>query len=543
MKLVDDITVIANSDDYRQEALSERLANAGMLPMFGFPTRTRNLLTSWPRSGREWPPKGAIDRNLDIAISQFAPGSQSVKDKAVHTAVGVATFVPKSNTIEVRDGFSPPLSQRGNPNPIGMCRNCQAVIRFRPDRPTTEDCPVCHQPGNVRVLDAREPGDFFTDLDRQDFEGQFEWRPRASRPTLGIDDTSVDGDVREPAAEGNGRARALRDQIMSINDDGGREGFEFQQAIVYGDRRAGAWVAGSASMDEDAAAASAEAVQGVGEKVRVALLAQRVTDVMLFDVASWPTGIAAEPTTVEGRAAWYSLAFWLRLAAGQLLDIDPGELQAGFRSIGRSTGPAGQAFLADQLENGAGYCRELATPDRLRQLLAQANVEHIGTIANIWAGAGPSGDLVSAHCAHCDTSCNRCLRDFHNMPYHGLLDWRLALDMARLAATGQVPGLDEPWGEVPNPWRQLSGAGDDMTAPVPATLSRLGYGPSTQFGSLSGYVHDGSHRRVIVVRHPLWTSDHPEWQVAEAEVRQRYQGHEIRPLSPFMILRRPIECL
>lgn len=543
-KLVDDITAIAGSDDYHQEALSERLANAGLLPMFGFPTRTRNLFTSWPRSGREWPPKGAIDRNLDIAISQFAPGSQTVKDKAVHTAVGVATFVPKGNTIEVRDGFSPPLSQRDNPHPIGMCRNCQAVIRFRPDRPATEDCPVCNEPGSVRVLDAREPGDFFTDLDRQDFEGQFEWRPRASRPTLVIDETSVYGDAYEPAAEGNARARALRHQIMSINDDGGRDGFEFQQARVDGKPEHGAWVAGSASMDEDAAEVSSDRVTGSGEKVRVALLAQRVTDVMLFDVAAWPTGIAADPTTVEGRAAWYSLAFWLRLAAGQLLDIDPGELQAGFRSIGRSTGPAGQAFLADQLENGAGYCRELATPDRLRQLLDQANVERIGSIANIWAAGNQGADRDLTHHDHCDTSCNRCLRDFHNMPYHGLLDWRLALDMARLASTGQPPGLDEPWGEIPNPWRRLAeGVEEAVSAPVPITLGRLGFGNGVQFGNLLGYVHIGAQPRIIIVRHPLWSNDHPEWRRAEAEARQRYEGHEIRPLSPFMILRRPIECL
>ena len=57
-RLVGRITDIATSSEYLQEALSERLANAGLLPMFGFPTRTRNLFTSWPRSGQTWPPRG-----------------------------------------------------------------------------------------------------------------------------------------------------------------------------------------------------------------------------------------------------------------------------------------------------------------------------------------------------------------------------------------------------------------------------------------------------------------------------------------------------
>ena len=35
--LIDEISAIVNDPNYRQEALSERLAHAGLLPMFGFP--------------------------------------------------------------------------------------------------------------------------------------------------------------------------------------------------------------------------------------------------------------------------------------------------------------------------------------------------------------------------------------------------------------------------------------------------------------------------------------------------------------------------
>ena len=38
----------------------------------------------------------------------------------------------------------------------------------------------------LRVLDAREPKGFFTDFNPQDFDGQFEWNPRATRPSLGM---------------------------------------------------------------------------------------------------------------------------------------------------------------------------------------------------------------------------------------------------------------------------------------------------------------------------------------------------------------------
>ena len=539
--LVEQITGVAMSDEYLQEALSERLANAGLLPMFGFPTRTRNLFTSWPRSGKAWPPKGTIDRDLDIAISQFAPGSQTIKDKAVHTAVGVAAFVPRGGRVNVQDGFSPPLTQSKNPHPVGLCRHCQAVIRFGAERPPTEDCPICKRIGDVRVLDAREPNDFFTDLAQEDFEGQFEWRPRSTRPTLGIEELPN----VQPVCAGNTRVSAIRDRIMSLNDDGGKGGFAFRSAQVWGKRHSGAYAVMTPPDDENAITPSNEAVSVYGETHTIALLAQRMTDVMLLDVNEWPVGIAADPQTIEGRAAWYSMAFWLRLAAGQLLDIDTNELQAGFRSLSRDGQPVGQAFLADQLENGAGYCRELATPARLRQMLEQADVERAGTIAHKWAGMVDTPGLGQLHHAECDTSCNRCLRDFNNLPYHGLLDWRLGLDMARLAASGTTPNLIEPWAEgIDNPWRRLS-ENDESTAPVQETLRRLSYGHPIELGSLLGYRRGGENsNQLVIVRHPLWTNDHPDCRTAESFARQRFGDQiEIKHLSPFRILRRPIDCL
>ena len=69
--LVPTVTAISTDPRYTQTALSERLANAGVLPMFGFPTRVRLLYHGRPRRPHPWPPEEVIDRELDIAISQF----------------------------------------------------------------------------------------------------------------------------------------------------------------------------------------------------------------------------------------------------------------------------------------------------------------------------------------------------------------------------------------------------------------------------------------------------------------------------------------
>jgi hypothetical protein len=190
-QLLPQITAIVNDNSYTQTYLSERLANAGLLPMFGFPTRVRLMYTEWPRSGTTWPPEtGTVDRDLDIALSQFAPGSQTVKDREVHTACGVVELLPRGDRVISRPGFYPPLPDLNDS--IGVCRNCQAVVyphqRLEQliqggNQPPTRECPVC-QENALRDLDAREPKGFFTDLNPEDFEGQFEWTPRSTAPAL-----------------------------------------------------------------------------------------------------------------------------------------------------------------------------------------------------------------------------------------------------------------------------------------------------------------------------------------------------------------------
>ena len=74
-----------------QDGLSERLANSGVFPMFGFPTRARLLYHSTPRS---WPPRNVVDRDLELAVSLFAPGAETVKERTIHTAIGVGYYRP-----------------------------------------------------------------------------------------------------------------------------------------------------------------------------------------------------------------------------------------------------------------------------------------------------------------------------------------------------------------------------------------------------------------------------------------------------------------
>lgn len=549
-ELVNRISAVIEDRNYSQDALSERLATAGLLPMFGFPTRVRLMYTRSWYDGSQWPPEtDVVDRNLDLAISQFAPGSETVKDKAVHTACGVVALKPQGGRNVVSEsGFAIPL-EKDNERLIGVCSECQAVatdleltgvsLNSLSGKFEKISCPTCGKPEAMQPVDAREPRGFFANFAPRDFDGQFEWSPRSTRPAVGLKIGAG-----KTVITANMRLNTTTDFIISLNDNNDQGGFLFQPVKQYsGDN---SWLGRGAYAVEDYAEMGKVGVDP-SQSRRIALLSQRRTDILLAEVQKWPNGVLADPRQVEGRAAWYSFAFWLRLVAGAYLDIDPLELQAGFRVVTNSASdgnPIGQAFLCDQLENGAGYSSYLSDSERFQALLRYADPTFsergVEGVAGKWVRTKNTSGSQIGHAAECDTSCNLCLRDFGNLPYHGLLDWRLALDMGRLATGADIEiDLTSDWpGGTPNPWQNLI-EGDN--APLPRFLGQMGFNPATKLGQLKVY-HNPGLSITLIECHPLWQASHPLYQeTRQLAIAAGYNG--IRMMNPFTTLRRPISCI
>ena len=527
-EFLEEIDRVAEDPSYTQQYLSERLANAGSLPMFGFPTRVRELYLRMPSTARQLRTGGGVDRDLDIAISQFAPGSQTVKDKAIHTAIGVVKLLPEGgNRIKIDSGFHPPLDEPSFK--IGLCNNCRAVNREKiataaiPANVGTSKrkCPVCGEAA-LRIVDAREPRNFFTDQDPQDFSGQFDWQPRASYPSLNFDLERIPEQVQ------NATVLSVSTDVVSINDRVGAGGFEFFDARLknrYGtlsDFGQGAYTTDISS------GRGGVQVEKSGYGYRIALMARRKTDVLLAGIKTWPAHIFANPSKVEGRAAWYSFAFWLRTIASAYLDINPNELQPGMRTHASGGRAVAEAFLCDELENGAGYCSFLGQSHVFEELLRHTDPD-----------AQPNGQesitakwLSGTHSTECDTSCNQCLRDYSNMPYHGLLDWRLALDMARMACGETEVDLSSDWGGRRNPWQSTIGT-------IPAAMENLRFREIESGTAMRVFKNNRS--KILVEIHPLWQSDHPLYLETKQRLKAENFGCDIQPMNPFRAIRRPTD--
>jgi DEAD/DEAH box helicase domain-containing protein len=222
-----------------------------------------------------------------------------------------------------------------------------------------------------------------------------------------------------------------------------------------------------------------------------------------------------------GRAALWSLAELLRIACATELDVSPAELLVGLQPQRVNGELTARIFLADSLENGAGYSTYLGQPDVLERVFNRI----LNDFREVYEGA--------PHGAECDSSCPDCLRSWENRHVHPLLDWRLALDLAEIAV-GQGPRLSR-WDELGD--RRAKAFVEGFRAALPGLEAlRVAGLPA---------IMDRSGRRMAILGHPLWRAD-PEFYMdvqARADVtgRSQHGASAVRAYDVWSLGRRPYE--
>lgn len=474
------------------EELSHALALAGILPMFGFPTRVRNLYSHRPKDRRELDEAIVADRSLDMAISNYAPGNEIVKDGTVHVVAGLAHFVRKG------DGSYAAKDARGRQTDLFKCPECHFV--------TTDielgSCPT-HDVTLVR-FSMYEPLGFRTTYRSRPFRNE-DARPQySSEPVF--------------TSEGSGQ---LLDTVGSTS----RRLYEQSRIVQYNDNRGSLFTLGASTQgDGTYVVTNRERYRGDppssnGPAEKVALGEIRVTDSMTVELqdARVPAGfLPIDPRTVPAaHAAYISWGQILRLVVQEELEIAPQELVAGVH-IGASP----SVFLADAIENGAGYAVELSEAERFESLLTSGRMK---LTEKYQAGE---------HAVSCTTSCPDCLRSWDNQRLHGALNWRLGLDLMDLAA-GKSLQLDR-WLDKQQTNRIVNFV-RNITGKEPELRHHAGSGVPV----LSVFKSD------LVIGHPLW---HRSGEGAEAVqvqnlVHEEHPERKVIVTDPFELERRPIQVL
>jgi len=571
--LLGEIERIELTGECRMAGLAHSLAEQGSLPMYGMPTRVRNLYTghrSAPerRSEHKW---STIDRDLDISVYEFAPGSVIVKDKKAHTCVGftgpLLDFTTYGNNVPEVDPMSDPF---GWAFWMLECPSCNSWFRLQSaPGDTVDDCPSCGQPRSKDFANqCREPLGFRTNF----------------RPSDEPDSDHSPGRHRSIQAEGRGlKFTYCTESNLGVDKGAPLRTFRINRGAL--DEATGAWkgfspINGQQTLPSWAnfgllpnQAIEEEFVVGTRKAegpsnflpavVPLAtkgiwLAAPKTTDALFLAPATIKEGLGLHriigPRNIKAltgsallkamgatavRAAALSATFTLVNRASLELDIDPDEFDVIeprlFRpEHGRSI-PVLQ--FTDHLVNGAGFCARLSEPRSggtdpwISELLISAvtDVEEY-----------PLREFLRQenhvdHPRECTQACYLCLLRYRNQPFHGLLDWRLGLAFLKaLASANYTCGLD---GNFSGP--ELM----DWSRHVDTEL----FGIKRQFAK--AIVRDAGPLKAIrfdergswaIIAHPLWDPERPTDLLAAAVDTLLSEKLPFVIVDSFNLSRRPV---
>nr|WP_186183775.1 DEAD/DEAH box helicase [Burkholderia gladioli] len=553
--LVDEINGLRSQAPQVRIGLARFLAEAGILPMYGMPTRVRELYLGLraeedkPSTDYQW---STMDRDLDLGVFEFAPGAVLVKDKQRHKVVGftgdLAEPLRRGKDVVLRT-----VSEWiESTTYVALCPHCGSAKHEEQEPADPLACDDCHG--------AIEAGVFRRYVTPAAFRTDF--HPRSDSEETGRMATRT---VATVLREGDGPRcgqmtvrRGADVTIMQLNDgvsgdDGEGERFAVdlveERAVPVPLTSGYAKIDGIQAIDSairESQRGSRWSPQGFGQ--RFGLIARKKTEALYLQLDEFDPRLSLRSVARRGqyshlptRAAAISATQILVHKAALELDVSPDEFEALEPRL-RAGKPMLQ--IADALINGSGLCRRLGETEMASGFPRIVDIIHsILADTHAWPlqdflGTDSDGD----HARQCQTSCYRCIQRYGNRRYHGLLDWRLGLSYLRaMALPGYSCGLDDRDLHLP----EISGWMDrahELTQEVAemrrGTLSyeRLG---ESRLPSLVIRTVDGAITGRVVVLHPLWLD--------ADDVTRRLLGSDWRPetqyVDTFNLERRPLRKL
>jgi hypothetical protein len=455
-----ELTAVLDDSSSSVRSLATLLAEHGKFPLYGMPSVVRNL-THLPNdantgrwNGRDYP---SIDRDIDLAIREFAPGQRVLRDGRFWHADGLMR-----PDLEGRPSIT-------NLRPydaiwwLYSCSNCERIWLEKydlsnpfPAKAAVEAAAAqlekpcaCQSEARVRPILSMVPAGFKTDgkLTDANDESDENWsvNEMAVLPEWGstLRPTEIERSTSMACLDTEG-------YILRVNLGPAREADGFAGKFCeYGRSQ----LFKSVPADDPNA-------------VHAALLSRMRTNQFWIGPSGCNPRLSLDPgdgsdrdrrTLVAVRAAYESAAELLLQCAARDLDINPEEFIVGdiskYTEVGRQSHEhpcLGRIHIADRLSNGSGYSAWLyrKLPEYFDALREVDDSKYPAFIREI---------LHEGHLTTCDSSCYRCLRTYGTRRKHARLHWRLGLDLLRLLAGACPSTLDWIGDKVPRWWQ--GGAG------------------------------------------------------------------------------------
>jgi len=424
----------SSSDDAEErQPLEDRelldlLFEKGLLPSYAFPTDLTSFLIERlkrnPNNNRlEMEIVERPQQAVQKALSEYAPGRLIVVNKQTYRSGGVVANVLPS----VHDRAAPLFSDVMT---LVHCDNCSFVNDIGHQCVQGDLCPVCDEvlkSNRVIVPQVFTPEDA-RPLDEDDREQDITYATAAQFPV------PVDG--AEPVGLSSIGERSTftvaSDQRLVVTNRGemANEGFNgfyicekcgkaSTEEMPPGPHRRPYFIEPSFSQPKAPASCNGEFKNVfLGHVFSTDLLLVRIDLQAPMDIN---TKHVVSLRALEDALHSVSEAFRLSASRHPQLDLDPSEFGSGFRIVPTADDSRIHAdiYLYDTLSGGAGYS-ELAGR-YLREVLTTTL------------------ELLENCPGHCTSSCQSCLRHYHNQHITGRLDRNLGAAILRYALFGSVP--------------------------------------------------------------------------------------------------------
>ncbi|WP_318606967.1 DEAD/DEAH box helicase [Mitsuokella jalaludinii] len=383
------------------KTLLDALYEEGIIPTYSFPKNVVN--TYIPDISNPGRILYEVDRGLDVAIGEYAPGRSIVVDKQTYQIGGF--YYPGS---EYRAGKSsaPARAYTEDPNYVKQVLSCPKCGWFGLLEDKTKRCPFC---GNHKLEISRE------------MLRPWGFAPKNAESIPEVQLTEEYTAVQQPLYSTLPNAQEMRlvsgckkiriaartnQRIIMLNKGLDNKGF-----MVCKD--CGAAMPGddvNVLKDIDRPYKSKKRCKKCyhTNSINVNLGYDFITDMMVleFKMDNNIINVERDDNPWLDRAA-QSLAEALRLVTSKKLDIEFTELVTGYRLRTGNESAYIDIYLYDSLSSGAGYAVSIA--DIMNEILLETK-NHLKS-------------------CDCESACSKCLKHYRNQHVHGLLDRFAALQL------------------------------------------------------------------------------------------------------------------
>lgn len=418
-----------------KQRLIDLFVRAGLVPSYSFPVDTVRLeILTRPTIGRgpDFAHLAAgedldLQREAELAISEYAPGAEVVAAGRIWTSEGIATYsreFEQERHYRLCPGCNHPELHEFEDEGSEICTNCGEKLREPPRRVLTP---------RGFLTSARKPEGDDPGARRIRAPASEEARLLTMAPDDAFEETELEA-VSIARLTARHRDARRRGELFVVNR--GPRGFGYLRCSSCEYARPALTKRGMVSGPE-----AEHDDPRRGERCRSSRLAQ-VTDlghIVATDVCQIRFAVplpAFAGEDAESRRAGFlrTLVEALRLSAARALDLDLRDLRGTWRLRGRTP----DVVLYDALAGGAGQVVRIGRELAVRALLEAAR-ERLA-------------------CADCERACRRCLLDYTNQRHWEVLDRRPVLAWFETLLAGAEESERLPWAGT-RLWRAPSLAG------------------------------------------------------------------------------------